>query len=152
MKPSQLNKLLQDASPDVKAAWAKACERQYGKPTSTLDEMGWNKSERAYADHLERKRLAGEIKGWEWTGKSKAHRLSIGAGRHYKPDFYVTLLDGEVEIHEVKGRKFDGGMVRFDMAAKENRQYVFRMFQLDRRLGWMEVRTWNQPVTGPTLS
>jgi len=61
-----------------------------------------SKKEAAYAQELDLRIKAGEVR--EWTPQFK---ISLAAnGRHictYIPDFLVTFADGSQELHEVKG-------------------------------------------------
>lgn len=68
-----------------------------------------NKTEAAYAEHLELRRLAGEIISWRFEEIG----LRLANGCFYYPDFEVILPDGGIEIHDVKGRrrKKHGGVV-----------------------------------------
>ena len=59
-----------------------------------------NKTETAYATHLEMLKRAGQVLwfGFEcWTFK-------LAKDTRYTPDFVVQLSGGELELHEVKGR------------------------------------------------
>jgi len=57
-----------------------------------------NRTEAAYADHLEVRRLAGEIASWRFEEIG----LRLANGCFYYPDFWVILSDGKIEVHEVK--------------------------------------------------
>lgn len=60
-----------------------------------------NKTEAAYADHLQRKLLAGQILRWDFEPET----FKLGEGCRYTPDFRVVLPDGEVQFHDTKGCK-----------------------------------------------
>ena len=65
-----------------------------------------SKKEARYAEQLQLKKLAGEIK--EWKGQH-CLRLDVD-GQHicnYFVDFLVTYKDGTEEYHEVKGFETD---------------------------------------------
>jgi hypothetical protein len=99
---------------------------------------GMNGTEAAYAAQLGLRQLAGEIVGWKY----EAVKLRIGEGCTYTPDFIVWLPDRTVEIHEVKGREFEDGIIKFKAAAESLPFMVFRMFK--KRGGeWIETRTLN---------
>ena len=70
----------------------KARGRKFSRKT------GMNKTEAAYADLLESKRLSGEIAGWWYESVN----LRIGVKCFYKPDFMVMQNDGRIEFHETK--------------------------------------------------
>jgi hypothetical protein len=57
-----------------------------------------NRTEARYAGHLEARRLAGEIGGWEFERDT----LILSPDMTLTPDFRVELDDGWVEFHEVK--------------------------------------------------
>ena len=93
-----------------------------------------NKTESAYAAHLDRMRAAGDVVAW-WF-EPVALVLSHGNACRYTPDFMVQRADGVLELHEVKGsRKRDGrtvpvveedSMVKIKAAA-ELYPFIFRM-------------------------
>ena len=58
-----------------------------------------NKTEAAYAAHLEMRRRAGEI---AWI-KFEGVKLRLADNTFYSPDFAVMGADGVLEMHEVKG-------------------------------------------------
>lgn len=62
-----------------------------------------NKTESAYAAHLDRMRASGDVAAW-WF-EPFALVLSHGNACRYTPDFLVQRPDGVLEIHEVKGSK-----------------------------------------------
>lgn len=70
-----------------------------------------NKTEHKYADFLTVRLMLGEIVGWEFEPEVLV--LSDGKYCTYKPDFKVTLPDGSIEYHEVKG-----GYIREDSRIK----------------------------------
>lgn len=57
---------------------------------------GW---EISYAKHLDLLVMAGEIKSWRFEPER-----FLWQGGSYLPDFEVTLPNGKVEYHEVKGK------------------------------------------------
>jgi hypothetical protein len=65
-----------------------------------------SKKEAAYAESLDLLKMAGEIKEWEY----EKERIPLDVnGIHitsYMPDFWITMPDGSLEIHEVKGGSF----------------------------------------------
>lgn len=93
-----------------------------------------NKTESAYAAHLDRMRASGDVVAW-WF-EPVALVLSHGNACRYTPDFMVQRADGVLELHEVKGsRKRDGrtvpvveedSMVKVKAAA-ELYPFIFRM-------------------------
>lgn len=51
-----------------------------------------NKTERAYADLLEYRKIQGEVEQWHF----EAVTLKLADGTRYTPDFYVVLADGMI--------------------------------------------------------
>lgn len=72
-----------------------------------------NKSEQAYAAHLEAKKAAKLI---EWYG-FEAIKLRLADNTFYTPDFAVMAADGVIELHEVKGFWTDDARVKIKVAA-----------------------------------
>ncbi len=60
---------------------------------------GW---EANYARYLNLRKKTGDIKDWEYEVDEFEFPVKRGT-RFYLPDFKVTLNDGSVEYHEVKG-------------------------------------------------
>jgi hypothetical protein len=78
-----------------------------------------NKTEAAYAQVLEMRRLAGEIVAF----KFEAVTLRLAVRTRYKPDFLVKLANGDTEIHEVKGFWKDDARVKIKVAAELYRDF-----------------------------
>jgi hypothetical protein len=77
-------------------------------PTGAL-----NRSEQAYAAHLEAKKRAGLI---DWYA-FEALKLRLADNTFYTPDFAVMASDGVIELHEVKGLWADDARVKIKVAA-----------------------------------
>lgn len=73
-----------------------------------------NKTERAWADVLEARRRAGEIREWHF----EAVTLKLAADTRYTPDFFVVNADETCELHEVKGFWRDDAKVKAKVAAR----------------------------------
>jgi hypothetical protein len=71
---------------------------------------GMKQGERAYSEHLEARRKAGDILRWD----REPEGLRLAERCVYWPDFRVVLPDHRVEFHEVKGRKGAGFHTRED--------------------------------------
>jgi hypothetical protein len=71
-------------------------------------ELFANKTEAAYADHLERRRLVGDVYAWRY----EAARWKLGHDCTYSPDFMVVDSDGRIAWHEVKGFMEDDALVK----------------------------------------
>lgn len=74
-----------------------------------------NALERAYADHLELRRRAGEVAWYSF----EAVKLRLAAKCYYAVDFLVMLADGGLECHEVKGYWEDDARVKIKAAAEK---------------------------------
>lgn len=72
-----------------------------------------NKTEAAYAAHLERQRMAGEVLWFKFEGV----KLRLADNTFYSPDFAVMVASGQIEMHEVKGFWQDDAKVKIKVAA-----------------------------------
>jgi hypothetical protein len=84
-----------------------------------------NKTEAAYAAHLER--IMGTVIVW-W--RFEGVKLRLADNTFYSPDFAVMLADGTLEMHEVKGFWQDDARVKIKVAASI---YPFRFIALKAR-------------------
>ncbi|SFS58328.1 DUF1064 domain-containing protein [Methylobacterium sp. yr668] len=75
-----------------------------------------NKTEEAYARHLEGLKALGEI---AWFG-FEAWTLRLAKRCSYTPDFIVMRADGAMEAHEVKGHWTDDSRVKIKVAAAQH--------------------------------
>ena len=78
-----------------------------------------NRTEAAYAAHLDLLRAAGEVLWHRFEGV----KLRLADNTFYSPDFAVLASDGVLEMHEVKGFWQDDAKVKIKVAAD---QYPFR--------------------------
>lgn len=95
-----------------------------------------NKTEAAYAAHLELLRQSGEVKWIRFEGL----KLRLADNTFYTPDFAVMAADGVLEMHEVKGFWQDDARVKIKVAAD---QYPFRFRAVKAKAkrdggGWAE--------------
>lgn len=72
-----------------------------------------NKTEQAYALHLERLRQAGYIAWFKFEGV----KLRLADNTFYSPDFAVMLDSGQMQMHEVKGYWQDDAKVKIKVAS-----------------------------------
>ncbi|TAN00946.1 MAG: hypothetical protein EPN45_13510 [Rhizobiaceae bacterium] len=72
-----------------------------------------NKTEAAYAQHLELRRAVGEVQWYAYEGL----KFRLADNTFYTPDFAVMLADGTLEAHEVKGFWEDDARVKIKVAA-----------------------------------
>lgn len=78
-----------------------------------------NKTEEAYAAHLEGLKAAGDIAWYKFEGI----KLRLADNCFYTADFAVMRCDGAIELHEVKGFWADDARVKIKVAAE---LYPFR--------------------------
>lgn len=146
---------LSDFPPHVQAAIRKqeAADRDRAAPapklakalprTSTL-----NKTEQAYANHLELRRRAGEIADF----RVQAMTFLIGPGCRYTPDFCILENDGTFTLVDVKGgHTWEDSVVKLKTAADK---FPFFRWQMVEKRGeaWNTVRSLPAEITVNPLS
>jgi hypothetical protein len=89
-----------------------------------------NKTETAYAHHLESLKQAGEVLWYKFEGI----KLRLADKTFYSPDFAVMNKNFEIEIHEVKGFMADDANVKIKVAA-EMYPMRFKLIRL-KKGGW----------------
>lgn len=72
-----------------------------------------NKTEKAYSDHLEARKYAGEVLWYKFEGL----KFRLADNTFYTPDFPLLLANGELEAHEVKGYWLDDARQKIKIAA-----------------------------------
>jgi|SRR5579859_4491113 len=87
-----------------------------------------NKTEAAYADHLEQLRQVGHIVTWLF----EAITLKLGDDCRYTPDFLVIHADRTVELVEVKGFWRDDARVKIRVAAQRFPWFRFTGIRRER--------------------
>lgn len=80
-----------------------------------------NKTEAAYAVHLELQRAAGAVLWW----KFEPIKLRLANSTFYTPDFAVMIASREIELHEVKGFWQDDARVKIKVAADQYPMFGF---------------------------
>lgn len=91
-----------------------------------------NKTEEAYAQHLELQKNAGVVLWYRFEGI----KLRLADNTFYTVDFPLMLSNGELEMHECKGFWRDDARVKIKVAA-EMYPFRFKAVQRDGR-GWKE--------------
>ncbi len=144
-KPRRVRKTGQDEINRAILADAQPAPRVEGKASGSDDDGYNNKTERAYAAHLELRKRAGEIKDWFYepcrlrVADLKRGRIASAAGRceiWYTPDFLIIENNDRIVIHELKGRETQAAMNRFRAAAALH-HYRFVLVKRDGN-GWSE--------------
>ena len=72
-----------------------------------------NKTEEAYAKHLQNLQHAGQVAWYKFEGV----KLRLADNTFYSPDFAVMLASGEMEMHEVKCFWQDDARAKIKIAA-----------------------------------
>jgi len=85
-----------------------------------------NKTEREYANELEKLKLAGEIVWYKFEGI----KFRLADNTFYTPDFAVMRATGIMEIHEVKGFWMDDARVKIKVAAE---MYPFKFIAVKKQ-------------------
>lgn len=85
-----------------------------------------NKTEAAYAAHLQRRHMAGEVAWFKFEGM----KLRLANNTFYSPDFAVMLSTGQLEQHEVKGFWQDDARAKIKIAAD---MYPFKFIAIKAR-------------------
>ena len=90
-----------------------------GRQRPTPGQM--NKTEVAYAQHLELLKRADEICCYAF----EAVKLRLASNTFYTPDFLVMAADSTLEFHEVKGHWEDDARVKIKVAAEQFPMFRF---------------------------
>jgi hypothetical protein len=110
---------------------AAVCERPTGRASASNEPHAkMNKTESAYAAHLETLRRVGEIVKWDF----EPEKLRLADATFYTPDFRIQWPDGSISFDEVKGHWEDDARVKIKVAARLH-PYQFRAVQRDGN-GW----------------
>lgn len=89
-----------------------------------------NKTEAAYAAHLELRKIAGEVVWFKFEGL----KFRLADSTFYTPDFAVMLASGQLEAHEVKGFWQDDARAKIKIAAE---MYPLRFIAIKKAgKGW----------------
>ena len=95
-----------------------------------------NKTERRYLnERITPNVFSGSILRWEF----EAIKFRIGDNCFYTPDFFIVMLGGSIEIHEIKGGHIrDDAIVKFKAAAERYGFFKWVMIQY-RRSEWVTL-------------
>lgn len=91
-----------------------------------------NQTEAAYAQELELRRRAGDIRLYLFESVT----MKLAPDTRYTPDFMVMNASGEIEFHEVKGFWRDDARVKVKVAYEK---FPFRFFVVTRKSGKFSV-------------
>jgi hypothetical protein len=108
------------------------------KPRQRHVKGSMNLTEKAYAELLEGRKLAGEILGWRF----EAYKLRLADNTYFTADFMVQLPNGEIQLHEVKVRMKSGkrlieddAAVKIKVAADQYPEFQFALVTLTKKTG-----------------
>ena len=85
-----------------------------------------NKTEQAYANYLAQPQAVGGILWHKFEGM----KFRLADNTFYTPDFAVMALDGQIELHEVKGFWQDDARAKIKIAAD---MYPFKFIAVKAR-------------------
>ena len=103
-----------------------------------------NKSEQAYARHLESLLRLGQIAHYKY----EAVTLKLGDDCRFTPDFLVIGINAEVEFHDVKAKWKSTGRVRIEddarvkLSVASSTAFPFFVF----RTVWRDGGTWHSKL------
>ena len=100
----------------------------------SLGRMGggkMNKSEAAYAAHLDALKSVGQILWYRFEGM----KFRLADNTFYTPDFAVIVASGALELHEFKGFMEEDANVKIKTAATQY-PFVFRLIRKGKGGTW----------------
>jgi hypothetical protein len=106
------------------------------RPRHTAGKM--NKTESAYANVLELRKKAGEVKRWVF----EPIKFRLADKTYYTPDFMVTF-DDHIEFHEVKGFWEDDARVKIKVVAEIFPEFLF--LAVKKSKGDYQIEFFNLP-------
>ena len=92
-----------------------------------------NGLEADYAQTLQFQQLAGVVKSWHF----EKLKLRLAPSTFYTPDFFVELVAGDFEVHEVKGFWRDDARVKLKVAAELFDFWKFVAITRDKSGTWL---------------
>lgn len=104
-----------------------AWRRGRAQPRQRHEVGRMNKTEEAYAQHLELRRQAGEINAFAF----EPLKLRLANRTWYSIDFLVQFPDGTLQAHEVKGHMEDDAAVKLKVAAEQHPWLFFILVKKD---------------------
>ncbi|WP_017773821.1 hypothetical protein [Paraburkholderia kururiensis] len=90
-----------------------------------------NKTEGAYAAHLDARRHIGEVLWFRFEGM----KFRLADNTFYTPDFAVMVASGQIELHECKGFMEEDANVKIKVAASQY-PFVFRLVRKAKGGEW----------------
>lgn len=93
-----------------------------------LEKGELNKTEQAYQNHLDKRRMAGEVMWYRF----EPFRMTLAPKTTYTADFLVQLASGHLEVHEVKGFWTEDARVKIKVAAALLPVFKFVAIQMEK--------------------
>ncbi len=90
---------------------------------------GMNGLESRYTEHLEKLKLAGEIKHFGF----ETYKLRLANNTTYTPDFFVIRNDDTLEFHETKGFMRPQAAVKLKTTAELFPHHIFRLVKQEKK-------------------
>lgn len=143
-----------------RSAWTAFVEAREGKPVVDTPPARvvahgrprverFNKTEAAYASHLNLRKITGEVIWFQFEGMT----FKLANDCRYSPDFAVLLTDGTMEMHEIKGtekrvkKSGEGYSVpRFEDDAKAKIEVAAAQFPVVFKVVYMVDGNWIEKV------
>ena len=92
-----------------------------------------NRTEAAYAAHLELLKASGDVLWWKFEGL----KFRLADKTFLTPDFVVMVRSGLIELHDVKGFLMEDANVKMKVAAS---MYPFEFFIIRKSKSfWMKI-------------
>jgi len=105
-----------------------------------------NRTEAAYAAHLELLKASGDVLWWKFEGL----KFRLADKTFLTPDFVVMTRSGLIELHDVKGFLMDDANVKMKVAAS---MYPFEFFIIRKSKSfWMKIPVSRETETKETAA
>ena len=109
--------------------------QRYGFGKGRARKVGMNKTEAKYAAILRAREIAGEVAFWRY----ECVKFKLADKCWFGVDFFVMLVDGTIEMHEVKGGFIhdDGGIIKLKAAAAQFPLRFIKATYKNKNTGWI---------------
>lgn len=105
-----------------------------------------NRTESAYAAHLELLKASGDVLWWKFEGL----KFRLADKTFLTPDFVVMTRSGLIELHDVKGFLMEDANVKMKVAAS---MYPFEFFIIRKSKSfWMKIPVSRETETKETAA
>jgi hypothetical protein len=105
-----------------------------------------NRTEAAYAAHLELLKASGDVLWWKFEGL----KFRLADKTFLTPDFVVMTRSGLIELHDVKGFLMEDANVKMKVAAS---MYPFEFFIIRKSKSfWMKIPVSRETETKETAA